>query len=844
MISFVATVLNEEKTISRFLSSIYSQTKLPDEVIIVDAGSTDGAINKISEFVFPQKKKVPQIKLIFKKGNRSIGRNEGIKKAAGDIILVSDAGCILDKDWVKNIIKPFRDKKISVSSGYYFSVCKNVFQKCLATYTCVMPDKINADNFLPSSRSVAFRKSAFEKIEGYPQELNTCEDLVFAKRLKNAGFKFKFVKDAFVYWPQRKNLKEAFKQFFNYAKGDGEAHYVRAQTPFLFARYLLGVVLAIGFLLWHNFPSLVAMLILFVLYLAWSIYKNYKYVKQKKAFYLLPTLQLTSDIAVILGMSIGYLKSLKLFSKENIGLTIIISIYSALMLSVINWGIPNVNHPFTYHMDEWHQLQALRSVFTHGTNNVEGSANGPMLQFILSGLYLAPFYFLKIINPLAISSLISNLDIQEKLFIILRLNTLVFGLLSIIYLWKTIKRFIKINPTASVLLFVFSPIWLFLSNYFKYDIALIFWLIFSLYLILKFIETPKTRQFLIACLVSSLAVSTKISGLPILLVLVIAYFLVFKQIKRKFKTFILGLLIFILVFLIVGIPDVILLHKGSYYEYFYSNLVSGPGQSGNYLLGLSWYLYLVIVSYPIIFGIGFYVLFLMSFIYAIMKLIYKKVSGIKLDKLLLFLLSSFLVFVISLAVLKIEARGNRSLILLPFMALIVAYSTKDWLKLNKKIVYALLVVFFAMQFFQSIDSIYVKLGKDTRDLSSTWIKNNISRGEVIGLENVPIYQGIPDALLKDYYLSINSNRSCYKYSIIDYKVSSLPSTVVVTNPSFYSLKMLNSDKSKLIKLIEKNKYTKDAEFKPQFLIVDKVFDYNDIYFSGLIPLSTIDIYRK
>ena len=266
MISFVATVFNEEKSILRFLESIFAQTKLPDEVIIVDAGSTDETVRKISEFAIPQKKHIPNIKLLFKKGNRSIGRNEGIRKAKGNIILVSDAGCILDKSWVKNIIKPFKDKNTMVSSGYYIPTYNNIFQKCLSVYTSVMPDRVNKDKFLPSSRSIAFRKKAWEKIGGYPEDLDTCEDLIFAKKMQKAGCKFTFANDSIVYWPQRKNLKEAFYQFFSYAKGDGEAHFIRPQTPFLFLRYLIGLVLLLHSVLWSSLLSLWILLCLFILY--------------------------------------------------------------------------------------------------------------------------------------------------------------------------------------------------------------------------------------------------------------------------------------------------------------------------------------------------------------------------------------------------------------------------------------------------------------------------------------------------------------------------------------------------------------------------------------------------
>ena len=304
--SFISTILNEEKTIGDFLKSLSSQTKLPDEIIIVDGGSTDKTLSIISNFKFP----ISNFKILEKKGNRSIGRNEAIRKSKGDIIVSSDAGCILDKNWIKEIIKPYSDENLDVVSGYYLPNTRNAFEKALASYTCVMPDKLDPENFLPSSRSVAFKKSAWKKAGGYPEWLGTCEDLYFARELRRKGFKFAFAGNAIVHWPQRKNLLEAFFQFLSYALGDGTARYFRKTTPYLFARYILGLTLVILFLQTRNSIFIWVLFLGLVLYLVWSIAKNYKYVGNMTAFFYLPLLQLLSDVAVILGMSIGLVRSL------------------------------------------------------------------------------------------------------------------------------------------------------------------------------------------------------------------------------------------------------------------------------------------------------------------------------------------------------------------------------------------------------------------------------------------------------------------------------------------------------------------------------------------------------
>ncbi len=306
-ISFVATVLNEEKNIKFLLSSLIHQSRKPDEIIIVDGGSKDGTVKEIKNFITGSKIQ-SKFKLIVKKGNRSIGRNEGIAKARGDVIVISDFGCVLDKDWVKNISKPFRRKEVEVVAGYYKGLGISHFAKSLIPYVLVMPDKINPKSFLPSGRSMAIRKNVWKKFGGFPREYSSNEDYVFAKRLKKGGVRIVFRKNAIAYWIPRKNIFEAFFMFFRFAQGDSQAGIFRPKAVLVVLRYII----ACWFLIFSYYLSPFFFLknasYILLLYIAWSIFKNYKYVKEKSSFLFLPMIQIISDLAVISGTIIGALE--------------------------------------------------------------------------------------------------------------------------------------------------------------------------------------------------------------------------------------------------------------------------------------------------------------------------------------------------------------------------------------------------------------------------------------------------------------------------------------------------------------------------------------------------------
>lgn len=300
--SIIVTSFNEEETIQSLAKSILSQSEMPDEVVIVDGGSLDKTVIKFKSSISKSKYK-NRFKIFKKRGNRSIGRNEAIKRSKAEIIAITDAGCLLDPNWFKNVTKPFVDSKIDVVAGYYKARTYSIFQRSLVPYVFVMPDRVNPKTFLPATRSMAIKKSVWKDVGKFDEKLSNNEDHAFARNLKSKGFNIKFVKNAIVFWIPRNNLKQAFVMFFRFALGDSEAGILRPKVIFLFLRYFIAL-----FLLLFE-PQLLVWL--FPIYIIWSVNKNYKYVKDWRAFILLPLLQLVSDFAVISGsiIGIGYLFS-------------------------------------------------------------------------------------------------------------------------------------------------------------------------------------------------------------------------------------------------------------------------------------------------------------------------------------------------------------------------------------------------------------------------------------------------------------------------------------------------------------------------------------------------------
>jgi cellulose synthase/poly-beta-1,6-N-acetylglucosamine synthase-like glycosyltransferase len=105
-VSVIVSARNEQKDIVNLLGSLVRQDYPVDlfEIIIVNDNSTDRTPIIISEFIEANKDRSgPRIRLIYNpfSGKKKAVRY-GIEKAAGEVILTTDADCIVGPGWVRS----------------------------------------------------------------------------------------------------------------------------------------------------------------------------------------------------------------------------------------------------------------------------------------------------------------------------------------------------------------------------------------------------------------------------------------------------------------------------------------------------------------------------------------------------------------------------------------------------------------------------------------------------------------------------------------------------------------------------------------------------------------------
>jgi len=227
-VALICTVFNEERSIARFIDSVNGQTVLPDEMVVVDGGSDDRTCQLIEDRL----DKRVRLNLIidstcnrrFVSGPIARGRNCAIRSASFEHILVTDAGCVLDRDWVRRL-KGRLAEGADVVSGCYRPQPGTRFQNLVGSIFCPAVEYKHAKDFLPSSRSIAFTRRIWREVGGYPEDTYTGEDTKFDLLLFAKTERVVIESAAIVFWEMPEDLSALFRKVYQYGVGDGgQAH--------------------------------------------------------------------------------------------------------------------------------------------------------------------------------------------------------------------------------------------------------------------------------------------------------------------------------------------------------------------------------------------------------------------------------------------------------------------------------------------------------------------------------------------------------------------------------------------------------------------------------------------
>lgn len=234
-LSVVSTVFNDREPTRAMLAALLPQLRPDDELVVVDAGSTDGTTEVLAEAAAGD----PRVRVLVRPGaGISAGRNTGIGAARHAWLACTDAGCTAAPGW----LDAFRSAAVdthgdALLTGVYAVTAVGPVQRALAAVGYPAPSEARhpgplvrtygrlfgrvVDPSLPTGRSVAFSRAVWTDAGGFPEHLQTGEDVLFGRAAVAAGHPALLVTDAEVSWEQRASLRQTARMYHSYGYGDG-----------------------------------------------------------------------------------------------------------------------------------------------------------------------------------------------------------------------------------------------------------------------------------------------------------------------------------------------------------------------------------------------------------------------------------------------------------------------------------------------------------------------------------------------------------------------------------------------------------------------------------------------
>jgi exopolysaccharide biosynthesis polyprenyl glycosylphosphotransferase len=258
----VVPVLNGERILGQCLEALTHQDYPADrlEIIVVDDGSTDSTAQLAQSH--------PVIYLHQQNSGPAAARNRGAEKSSGDILLFTDADCVPDTNWVSNMVQPFIDNPDVVGvKGKYRTDQRSLIPRMVQLEFEERYHKLRNKKRIDfvDSHSAAFRKSAFDQVNGFnaefPQANNEDVDLSF--RIASSGGRMVFNPDAVVQHTHPRKLfnyirlkfSRAFWRMLVYKKHPNKAIGDSYTPQTLKLQILFAWAVAAAFIEWLLFPA-------------------------------------------------------------------------------------------------------------------------------------------------------------------------------------------------------------------------------------------------------------------------------------------------------------------------------------------------------------------------------------------------------------------------------------------------------------------------------------------------------------------------------------------------------------------------------------------------------------
>ena len=217
-ISVIIPTLNASGYIDNLITRLNSQTIKPNEIVVVDSQSDDDTVERCRRY-----DNVRIIEILRKDFDHGGTRDMALRTCDSDFVLFTTQDAVPNNEkYIENLLKPFDDEDVVIASGRQIAREDAWPMEKLVrefNYPAVSHVRSKVDlqeygikTYFFSDVCAAYRKNIYEKLGGFEHPIKTNEDMFYAARVIENGYKIAYAAEAEVIHSHNFTLKEQYKR--------------------------------------------------------------------------------------------------------------------------------------------------------------------------------------------------------------------------------------------------------------------------------------------------------------------------------------------------------------------------------------------------------------------------------------------------------------------------------------------------------------------------------------------------------------------------------------------------------------------------------------------------------
>lgn len=215
LFSIIVPVYNRADEMAGLLRSLVSQTDSGFEAVVVEDGSTMPCRDVCTEYAAMG----VRVSYYYKENEgRSIARNYGMERAAGQYFVFVDSDCVLPDDYIaslrRSLVHAYTDCFGGPDAAHSsFSTTQKAISYAMTSFLTtggIRGGKVQLEKFVPRTFNMGFSRRVYQDVGGFREMFS--EDIDMSTRIRLKGYGIALLRDVRVYHRRRVDMLKFWRQ--------------------------------------------------------------------------------------------------------------------------------------------------------------------------------------------------------------------------------------------------------------------------------------------------------------------------------------------------------------------------------------------------------------------------------------------------------------------------------------------------------------------------------------------------------------------------------------------------------------------------------------------------------